>query len=56
MSDETDLWKVAVTALIDVFMAEGARRKRWIRILNVPGTLLFTVLIAALIYVTVRYS
>ena len=56
MADDGGLWTVAVGALVDIFVAESAKRKRWMRIISAIGSLLFIALIGGLIYITFKYS
>ena len=56
MADDSGLWSLAVAALVDVFIADRAKRKRWIRVVNTASALLLLSLIAAAVFVTFKYS
>ena len=51
-----DFLGLIAAAAADIAIANAAKRRRWVRILNVIGSLLVVALIVALIYVTVKYS
>jgi len=56
MADDSGLWTVTIAALVDIFVTETAKRRRWIRIINLVGSLLFVAVVVAAIYITFRYS
>lgn len=56
MADDSGLWTVTIAALVDIFVTEPAKRRRWIRIINLVGSLLFVAVVVAAIYITFRYS
>lgn len=51
-----DLTELAVAAAIDVEAAKAAKKHRWARILCTLGGILFLAVIAAVIYITIKYS
>jgi|JRYK01.1.fsa_nt_gb hypothetical protein len=56
MADGSGIWTIAVSALVDVFVTETAKRQRWIRIVNFISSMLFLAMIVGVIYITFRYS
>lgn len=51
-----DVVEATVSAAIDVAADKAARRFRWVRALQAVGGLLSIVLIAVLVFVTLKYS
>jgi len=51
-----DLAEFAIAATVDVAIEKAARKRRWVSIVRAMIGLLFLAVIAAAIYVTVRYS
>ena len=51
-----EFFGLGVAVAIDVVTTKVARKHRWVRVLQICIGLLFFVLIAGLIYLTVRYS
>lgn len=51
-----DLAELAAAAATDIAIDKTAKRHRWVRVLRIIGGLLFVALVAALIYVTFKYS
>jgi len=51
-----DLLDIAGLAGADIAIDKAAKKRRWVRVAKVVGSLLFLALIASAIYVTVKYS
>jgi uncharacterized membrane protein YeaQ/YmgE (transglycosylase-associated protein family) len=56
MPDDGGVFGLAVAALVDAFVSESAKRKRWARIVRGAGALLLLAVIGAAVYVTLKYS
>lgn len=56
MPDDSGIFSLALAALIDAFVSESAKRKRWARIVRGAGALLLLTVIGAAVYVTLKYS
>jgi hypothetical protein len=51
-----DLADFVIAATLDVGVEKAGRKRRWVRIVRAVLGLLFLAMIAAAIYVTIRYS
>ena len=56
MADDGGLFEIAAAAIVDIFVTEGAKRKRWLRIVKIISWVIFAALVATLIFVTFKYS
>ncbi|MGV8991880.1 MAG: hypothetical protein ACOH1Q_10825 [Thiobacillus sp.] len=51
-----DIVELVSYAAADIAIDKAAKKRRWVKVVKYVGALLFLVLIASAIYVTVRYS
>lgn len=54
MPDE--LIELAAAATVDLVVRKAAKRRRWVRILNTIGSMLFVAFLAGVVYITAKYS
>ena len=51
-----DLLELVAAVTADVAIEETAKRRRWVRIFQLIGGVLFICLIAGVVYITIKYS
>jgi hypothetical protein len=51
-----DLVEMVSYSAADIAIEKAAKKRRWVRIIKVASAMLFLVLIAGAIYVTVKYT
>ena len=51
-----DLLELVAAVTADVAIEETAKRRRWVRIFQLIGGVLFLGLIAGVVYITIKYS
>jgi hypothetical protein len=51
-----NLVEIVSYAAADIAIEKAAKKRRWVRVIKIVGAVLFLVLIASAIYVTVKYT